>query len=48
MSTAFDLLEHVRSGDLLLREELERLAGYAKQEKRSRKSLDALADALLG
>lgn len=30
-----------------LRQELERLAGYAKQEKRTRMSLDALADALL-
>lgn len=52
---AFELLVHllgrVFSGEVRgrkLREELERLAGYAKQEKRSRKSLDALADALLG
>ena len=45
------LLGRVFSGEVRgrkLREELERLAGYAKQEKRSRKSLDALADALLG
>jgi len=44
------LLVKVFAGELRgrkLREELDRLAGYAKQEKRTRVSLDALADTLL-